>query len=921
MKRSKRGAKVAGGMKRGRQDKGKRRKISVNDDDDGPMSKKDIASFVDHLKEHDFEGDDLDEEAWKERGKGEVVHVPKKYRWRKVNVTDGFMTGMKNSGFVELEEMDESDYMNMVMEKVDQDEKKKKSESEGEEEEEEEKEHSEEEEGEKEEEQSEEEEEKPKKKLRGKPLPAQPFADTPEEIEKVNSVKDAWSHFSLCTKVLAGVRSLNFAKPTPVQERVLQAAIGAGRDIIAAAETGSGKTLAYAIPVVNAVVQAKLDAGSTANTSMKALILTPTRELALQVAEHIRRFTGGLPVRVAAVVGGMSMQKQERILRMCPDIVVATTGRLWELISDQSNEYLGNVADLQSFVLDEADRMIEVGHFRELDEINKLIHARCTRKLQTFVLSATLAVSTRSHRLLQKEEPGQRADQAQTRGRDRGRGKKGDRGKKAPAHPTRDDFETPLDQVLAAVDFRRRVEVIDLTTVHVTVEGLHEYQLLCRNEEKDAYLYWVLRTVTTVPALSGRSIVFTNAISMTKRLVSLLRLLRVPVARLHAGMQQRQRLRALDYFRGHDTCVLVASDVAARGPDSPEVAYDVHYGVPRTADIYVHRAGRTARAGHRGISICLVGPDEVPHFRALCNQMGKDAMPKFKGPESLAVLARNPEKVPSDKNVVPFSRIAPLMATAHTLDNELRLAAADARKKSWVVFMAKGMLDDDDDDDDDDEEEEEEEEKKEKGDEKSSEEEEEEEEEQKKGKKNKKGRRTDAIDKLSVDKELADMKLVMRALGEDDDDDEDLQPKGKRKKVGRVSGLVAPDDDDAVAERRATLQSWKLMVAELKEKLARQLAEVSAPALCSALQTVSGTGGFGNRAVPIGSGLDLGTLEEAIANARARHAALGKLESKHQAKYGSKSKKAALLRPELNPKIRPRASYNKHMRRRLMKMI
>ena len=907
-------------MKRGRQEKGRRGKIQVNEDEESPSYKKDMASFVDHLDEDTFEGSDLDEEALSANKGGEVIHVPQKFKWKKVDVTNGFMTGLKNSGFVELEEMDESDYLKMLKEseeKVDKKKGKKKVEEKEESESESEAEEEEEEEEEEGSEQEEEKEEKKPKKLKGKPLPAQPFADTLEEVEAVNSVKDAWSQFSLCTKVLAGVRSLHFEKPTPVQERVLPAAIDAGLDIIAAAETGSGKTLAYAIPVVNTIVQTKLDAGSTENTSMKALILTPTRELALQVADHIKQFTSGLPVRVAAVVGGMSMQKQERLLRMCPDIVVATTGRLWELISEQSNEYLSNVADLQSFVLDEADRMIEVGHFRELDEINKLIHGRCARKLQTFILSATLSVSTRSHRLLEKVEASQSAKR-----RDSWHGRRDRRKKKSkrPAHPTRDDFETPLDQVIAAVDFRRKVEIIDLTTQHVTVQGLYEYRLMCQNEDKDTYLYWILRTVTGVPALAGRTIVFTNAISMTKRLVSLLRLVRIPVARLHAGMQQRQRLRALDYFRNHESCVLVASDVAARGLDIPEVSYVIHYGVPRTADIYIHRAGRTARAGRRGISICLVGPDEVPHFRALCNQMGKEAMLKFKGPESLAVLAAHPEKVPTDKNVVPFSRIAPMMTTAHLLNNELRLAAADARKKKWIITMAKGMLGDDggDDadvfDDADDKEENEEEEEDEV-------EEVAEEPKKKKSKKSRKGGRDDMVDKLSVDKEIADMKIVMSALGEDDSDDDDAETVRKRKKLGKLSGLLAADDGDAVAERRATLHSWKLMVAELKEKLARQLAEIAAPTLCEALQTMSGTGGFGKRAVPIGSGLNMSTLEEAIANVRARHATLGKLEGKHQAKYASKSKRAALMRPELNPKIRPRSAYNKNMRRRLCKLL
>jgi len=418
---------------------------------------------------------------------------------------------------------------------------------------------------------------------------------------------------------------------------------------------------------------------------------------------------------------------------------------------------------------------------------------------------------------------------------------------------------------------------------------------LCPDEDKDSYLYWILRMIQDVPALHGRTIVFTNSISMTKRLVSLLRQVHVCTTRLHAGMQQRQRLRALDHFRSHETCVLIASDVAARGLDIPEVSYVIHFGSPRTSDVYVHRSGRTARAGKRGISVCIVGPKEVPQFRDLCNAMGKDGMSRFKGLESLAVLSDHPEEdVLKNKNIVPLSRITPMMRTAESLDRELRLAAADVRKRHWITTLAKGMLGEDSED--------------------------EEEETEKKPDKKKAKKSKDLVQKLSVDREIADTKLLMRALAEGDEDDE-LDGDDSKKKKSRLSGLVDVDDDDLVAQKRAQLQSWKLMIGEMREKLARQLSELTSPSLCNVLQTVSGTGGFGKRAVPIGSGMELSSLDQAIADARAKHQSMASLQAKNNARYGSGKKKAGKLIQDLNPKIRPRKYFNKHMKRRLCRFL
>jgi ATP-dependent RNA helicase DDX24/MAK5 len=146
--------------------------------------------------------------------------------------------------------------------------------------------------------------------------------------------------------------------------------------VIGASETGSGKTLAYAVPIVHELLERRARLGQTCHVSgpMLALVMTPTRELAMQVVEHIKAFAhAATDVKIAAVVGGMSAAKQERLLSQGPEIVVATTGRFWELISRHGNPFLADLSALMFFVLDEADRMIEAGHFRELDGITALV--------------------------------------------------------------------------------------------------------------------------------------------------------------------------------------------------------------------------------------------------------------------------------------------------------------------------------------------------------------------------------------------------------------------------------------------------------------------------------------------------------------------------------------------------------------------
>ncbi|XP_070270420.1 ATP-dependent RNA helicase DDX24-like [Myotis yumanensis] len=319
------------------------------------------------------------------------------------------------------------------------------------------------------------------------------------------------------------------------------------------------------------------------------LVLTPTRELAVQVKQHIdavARFTG---IKTAILVGGMSTQKQQRMLNRQPEIVIATPGRLWELVKEK-HPHLSNLRQLRCLVIDEADRMVEKGHFAELSQLLEMLSdSQYNPKRQTLVFSATLTlVHQAPARVLHKK------------------------------HTKKIDKTAKLDILMQKIGMRGKPKVIDLTRNEATVETLTETKIHCENDEKDLYLYYFLMQYP------GRTLVFANSISCIKRLSGLLKVLDIMPLTLHACMHQKQRLRNLEQFARLEDCVLLATDVAARGLDIPKVQHVIHYQVPRTSEIYVHRSGRTARATNEGLSLMLIGPEDVINFKKIYKTLKKD---------------------------------------------------------------------------------------------------------------------------------------------------------------------------------------------------------------------------------------------------------------------------------------------------------
>lgn len=327
-----------------------------------------------------------------------------------------------------------------------------------------------------------------------------------------------------------------------------------------------------------------------------ALILTPTRELAVQVRDHLvaaAKYTG---IKVCAIFGGLAAVKQERVLSKCPEIVVATPGRLWELLGD-GNEHLNKIDNINFLVIDETDRMIEKGHFEELQKILDRLNMDPVKKSQRqhFIFSATLTLVHDLPEYLQVKN--------MTRKR-------------------KLQKQTAEEKAQSLIDYFgiSQPKIIDITprqTTGGTAERLTECRITCSFEHKDFYLYYFLQRHP------GRTIVFCNSIESVRRLTQLFTILNCEPRALHAKMAQRQRLKNLEKFSKNPTGLLVATDVAARGLDIPNVDHVIHYQVPRTSENYIHRSGRTARGQNEGIAVLMMEPGEIREYMKLCRTLNR----------------------------------------------------------------------------------------------------------------------------------------------------------------------------------------------------------------------------------------------------------------------------------------------------------
>ncbi|KAL6903525.1 hypothetical protein ACP4OV_004338 [Aristida adscensionis] len=483
----------------------------------------------------------------------------------------------------------------------------------------------------------------------------------------------AWRELRLHPLLVKAMRRLGFKEPTPIQKSCFPAAAHQGKDVIGAAETGSGKTLAFGLPILQRLLEERDKAtrlrqedesvveGSSTGSPLRALILTPTRELAKQVCDHLKEAAKFLGIHVVPIVGGLSVEKQERLLKKKPEIVVGTPGRLWELMS-MSNQHLVELHSLSFFVLDEADRMIERGHFHELQSIIEMLPlangsderaVRATpncetvpivqvKKRQTFVFSATLALSTNFRKKLKRGLSTSKASMS--------------------------DDVSSIEALSKQAGMKPNAEIVDLTKASILPEKLEESFIECSDDDKDAYLYYILSVHG-----QGRTIIFCTSIAALRHISSILRILGINVLTNHAQMQQRARMKAVDRFRGSENSILVATDGFARGMDFEDVRTVIHYQLPHSTDVYIHRSGRTARKSLAGCSIALISPGDKAKFYSLCKSLSKENLQQF----------------PVDHAYMPA--VMNRLSLARQIDKIARKNSQENASKSWLQRNAESM--------------------------------------------------------------------------------------------------------------------------------------------------------------------------------------------------------------------------------------
>ncbi|BFZ60202.1 ATP-dependent RNA helicase [Saitoella coloradoensis] len=452
-----------------------------------------------------------------------------------------------------------------------------------------------------------------------------------------------WSEFSFSQPLRRALHSFNFSAPTDIQELALPHLLS-GRDLIGKAATGSGKTLAFALPIIEHIIS------TGARDKTQALILAPTRELAHQIAKAVEGLAKFSAVNVITVTGGLAVQKQQRLLAKNPDIVVATPGRLYEVMRD-GHGLIAALKGIKFLVLDEADRLLQEGHFKEVEEILELIGGgEESDGRQTLVFSATF-----------------QKDLQQKLGSKKGFKLKN---KKFSDAKVMDNKDT-MAYLLHRLKFREDApEFVDANPDDAVAKKIHEGIIECGSQEKDLYLYYFLLRYP------GRTLVFVNNIDAVRRIHNLLSELGVHIVRLDSNLMQKQRLNALERFKATDKCVMIASDVAARGLDIPGVQHVIHYHLPRAADMYVHRSGRTARgAGNEGVAIILCAPDEVGNLRKMIAKLDKNV-------EEMATF-------PIDRQLV--AKLKPRITLAKKITEGDKAQSKKGHEDAWLKQAAEDL--------------------------------------------------------------------------------------------------------------------------------------------------------------------------------------------------------------------------------------
>jgi ATP-dependent RNA helicase RhlE len=360
-----------------------------------------------------------------------------------------------------------------------------------------------------------------------------------------------FDQLGLSQPVLQALDLKGYSVPTPIQTQAIPPVLE-GRDLLGIAQTGTGKTAAFMLPSIDRLRDAE---NQTPYKSCRMLVLAPTRELAGQIAQSAKDYGALAGLKVHSIVGGTSVGKDRNKLHRGTDILVATPGRLLDLI-DQKAFRLDAVEIL---VLDEADQMLDLGFIHALRKISELV----PKERQTLFFSATMPKAI---------------------------------------------------QDLVGQYCRNPVKV-SVTPAATTAERIDQYLFMVQQDEKQTLLEMILQGRYKVPGKLERILVFTRTKHGADRVVKKLAQVGIAANAIHGNKSQPQRERALDEFKRAKTPVLIATDVAARGIDIPGVSHVINYELPNVPEQYVHRIGRTARAGADGVAIAFCAEDERAYLK------------------------------------------------------------------------------------------------------------------------------------------------------------------------------------------------------------------------------------------------------------------------------------------------------------------
>jgi ATP-dependent RNA helicase RhlE len=355
----------------------------------------------------------------------------------------------------------------------------------------------------------------------------------------------SFDKLGLAPELLRAVARQGYTEPTPVQREAIPLVLE-GRDVVAAAQTGTGKTAAFVLPILQRL-QTLAYVQTSGRRPVRVLVVTPTRELCLQVEEAVRIYSQTRPVRSTAVYGGVPFDPQLRKLLQAPEIVVATPGRLLDHVEQKTID----LSRVEVLVLDEGDRMLDMGFIPDVRRIIQLL----PKQRQTLMFSATFSPQVRK----------------------------------------------------LAADFQRDPVFVQITPEQTSAELVHQVVIPVDQRRKRELLSRLIKSGRIEQAL-----VFTRMKHAAGRLAEQLERDGIRATAIHGDKSQIQRNRALSDFKAGKVDILVATDVAARGLDIDALPHVVNFELPTVAQDYVHRIGRTGRAGMDGDAISLVSPEEEP---------------------------------------------------------------------------------------------------------------------------------------------------------------------------------------------------------------------------------------------------------------------------------------------------------------------